>query len=151
MIRRTTGHKHMSEFSEKGRRNERSVGLGVTAGCGRSCSKHLKALKICINIKFYTNDVANCYRSAIDIRVADGCHQCGGLSMHISSTKALASSTLTAAATYADGGVPHPERSTSPSAWAMLVPMTVVLTLLALLETVVTVMFDPNLLSIIPG
>lgn len=71
--------------------------------------------------------------------------------MHISSTKALASSTLTAAATYTGGGVPGPERSISPSAWAVLVPMTAVLTLLALLQTVVTVIFDPNLLWIMPG
>jgi len=56
--------------------------------------------------------------------------------MHISSTKALASSTLTAAATYTGGGVPGPERSISPSAWAVLVPMTAVLTLLALLYPV---------------
>ncbi len=71
--------------------------------------------------------------------------------MHISSIKALASSTLTAAATYTGGGVPGPERSISPSAWAVLVPMTAVLTLLALLETVATVIFDPNLLWITPG
>lgn len=71
--------------------------------------------------------------------------------MHISSIKALASSTLTEAATYADGGVPRPERSTSPSDWAVLVSITAVLTLLAVVQIVATAILDPNLLWIMPG
>ena len=65
--------------------------------------------------------------------------------MHISSTETLLPSA------HAAVSAPSLRKSTPPSEWIVLVPMATVCTLLALLEAVATIAFDPDLLRIIPG
>ena len=64
--------------------------------------------------------------------------------MHVSSTKVLAPGDYPAT-------VSRPGRSTLHNEKSVLIPMIAVCTLLALLEVAASIMFDPDLLWIMPG
>ena len=64
--------------------------------------------------------------------------------MHVSSTKVLASGDHPV-------GVSRPGRSTLPTEKGVLIPMLAVCILLALLEVAASLMFNPDLLWIMPG